>query len=125
MLIMEGNSYDIQQAESSWERGSHQALSAKPRCETGGFLCSKQRKHYRLFFLDQKYDADGLSGLYRTKTTPTILPEGIEENEENLRRDLIRTRIELERLKKGYTQIRDADGKPTGYVPVYDKTTKS
>lgn len=73
----------------------------------------------------KKHDADGLSGLYRTKATPTILPEGIEENEENLRRDLIRTRIELERLKKGYAQIRDADGKPTGYVPVYDKTTRS
>lgn len=48
----------------------------------------------------KKYDQDGISGLYRSKKTPSILPEGIEENEENLRRELIKTRIELERLKK-------------------------
>lgn len=48
----------------------------------------------------KKYDAEGLAGLYRSKKTPSILPEGIDETEENLRRELIRTRIELERLKK-------------------------
>ena len=47
-----------------------------------------------------RYDADGLAGLYRSKKTPSILPAGIDETEENLRRELIRTRIELERLKK-------------------------
>jgi len=73
----------------------------------------------------RKYDAEGLAGLYRSKATPTLLPDGIDENEENLRRELIRTRIELERLKKNYTQILDEDGKPTGYAPVFDKTTKS
>lgn len=48
----------------------------------------------------KKYEAEGLTGLYRSKKTPSILPEGIDETEENLRRELIRTRIELERLKK-------------------------
>lgn len=41
-----------------------------------------------------------LSGLYRSRKTPSILPEGVDETEESLRRELIRTRIELERLKK-------------------------
>lgn len=73
----------------------------------------------------KKYDADGLNGLYRSKKTPTVLPEGIDETEENLRRELIRTRIELERLKKGYTRIPNEDGTPGQFVPVFDKNTKS
>lgn len=48
----------------------------------------------------KRYDAEGLAGLYRSKKTLGILPEGIDETEENLRRELIRTRIELERLKR-------------------------
>lgn len=34
----------------------------------------------------KRYDAEGLSGLYRTKKTPRLLPEGVDETEENLRR---------------------------------------
>lgn len=48
----------------------------------------------------KKYGAEGLSGLYRSKKTPSLLPEGVDETEETLRRELIKTRIELERLKK-------------------------
>ena len=73
----------------------------------------------------KKYDAEGIAGLYRTKRTPTLLPEGIEENEENLRRELMRTRIELERLKKGYTRIPNEDGTPGAFVPVSEKSTRS
>ncbi len=73
----------------------------------------------------KKYDADGLVGLYRSKKTPSILPEGIDENEESLRRELIKTRIELERLKKGYTRIPREDGTPGPFVPVSEKNTPS
>ena len=73
----------------------------------------------------KKYDAEGLSGLYRSKKTPTILPEGVDETEENLRRELIKTRIELERLKKGYTRIPNEDGTPGQFVPVSEKNTQS
>ena len=73
----------------------------------------------------KRYDAEGITGLYRTKKTPTLLPEGIEENEENLRRELMRTRIELERLKKGYTRIPSEDGTPGAFVPVSEKSTPS
>ena len=73
----------------------------------------------------RKYDAEGLAGLYRSKKTPALLPEGVDETEENLRRELIKTRIELERLKKGYTRIPNEDGTPGQFVPVSEKTTKS
>ena len=73
----------------------------------------------------KKYDAEGLAGLYRSKKTPSILPEGVDETEENLRRELIRTRIELERLKKGYTRIPRGDGTPGEFVPVSEKSTRS
>lgn len=73
----------------------------------------------------KKYEKGGLNGLYRSKKTPAILPEGVEENEENLRRELIRTRIELERLKKGYTRIPNEDGTPGPFVPVSGKSTRS
>ena len=73
----------------------------------------------------KKYDEGGLAALYRTKKEPTLLPEGVDENEENLRRELIRTRLELERLKKGYTRTLDADGKPTGFAPVSEGSMKS
>ena len=72
----------------------------------------------------KRYETNGLAGLYRTKKTPTILPEGIDENEENLRRELIRTRIELERLKKGYTRILNEDGTPGQFVPLSEKNTQ-
>ena len=73
----------------------------------------------------KKYDEGGLAALYRTKKEPTLLPEGVDESEENLRRELIRTRLELERLKKGYTRTLDADGRPTGFAPVSERSTKS
>lgn len=73
----------------------------------------------------KRYDAEGLAGLYRSKKTPSILPDGVDETEENLRRELIRTRIELERLKKGYTRIPREDGMPGEFVPVSEKSTPS
>lgn len=73
----------------------------------------------------KRYDAEGIAGLARSKKTPTILPEGIDETEENLRRELIWTRIELERLKKGYTRIPREDGMPGQFVPVSEKSTPS
>lgn len=73
----------------------------------------------------KKYDAEGLSGLYRSKKTPTLLPDGVDETEENLKRELIKTRLELERLKKNYTRTLSPDGKPMGFGTLSDKNTKS
>lgn len=73
----------------------------------------------------KRYDEGGLSALYRSKKTPSILPEGVDETEENLRRELIRARLELERLKKGYTRTLGPDGRPTGFAPVSGGSTRS
>jgi len=73
----------------------------------------------------KKYDEEGLEGLYRSKKTPELLPEGVDKTAENYKRELIRTRIELERLKKNYTRIQSVDGKPKGFATLSDKSTKS
>lgn len=70
------------------------------------------------------YDAEGIEGLYRSKRTPRLLPEGVDEDAEHLKRELIRTRIELERLKKGYTRIPAGDGGPGEYAPASRRTTR-
>ena len=59
----------------------------------------------------KKCDAEGLSGLYRSKKAPSLLPDGVDETEESLRRELIRTRIELERLKKATPGSREKMGR--------------
>jgi transposase-like protein len=72
----------------------------------------------------KKYDEDGLEGLYRSKKTPELLPEGVDRTTENYKRELIKTRIELERVKKNYTRSRSPDGKQMEYVTLSDKTTR-
>jgi len=73
----------------------------------------------------KKYEEEGLEGLYRSKKTPELLPEGVDKTKENYKRELIKTRIELERLKKNYTLSRSGDGKRTEFVILSDKNTKS
>ena len=73
----------------------------------------------------KQYDEEGLEGLYRSKKTPELLPEGMDKTAENYKRELIKTRIELERLKKNYTLSLSPDGKPKGFVTLSDKNTKS
>lgn len=72
----------------------------------------------------KEYDGGGLAALYRSRKTPTLLPEGVDESGENLRREPMRTRLELERLKKGYTRTLDADGRPTGFAPASERSTR-
>ena len=73
----------------------------------------------------KKYDEDGLEGLYRSKKTPELLPEGVDKTAENYKRELIKTRIELERLKKNYTLSLSPDGEQKEYVTLSEKTTQS
>ena len=72
----------------------------------------------------KQYDAEGLEGLYRSKKTPELLPEGIDKTAENYKRELIKARIELERLKKNYTRTQSPDGKQMGYVTLSDRNTQ-
>jgi len=73
----------------------------------------------------KKYDEEGLEGLYRSKRTPELLPEGIDKTAENYKRELIKARIELERLKKNYTLTQRCDGNPKGFVTLSEKNMRS
>ena len=52
----------------------------------------------------KQYDEGGLEGLARAdKTFSDILSEGIDRTEESYKREIMKLRIENERLKKNYT----------------------
>lgn len=56
------------------------------------------------------YDEEGLEGLSRGVDLPEILPNGLDRTEENYKREILKLRIENERLKKNYTVIQKEDG---------------
>ena len=72
----------------------------------------------------KKYDEGGLEGLARADAdVREVLPEGIDRTGEAYKREIIRLRIELERLKKNYTVRTNEDGK-TEYVRLKTRNTK-
>lgn len=59
----------------------------------------------------KQYDEGGVEALARTgSSAPEVLPEGVDRTEEAYKREIMRLRIELERLKKNYTVERNEDG---------------
>ena len=73
----------------------------------------------------KRYDEDGIEGLYRSKKSPELLPPGVDKTAEAYKRELIKARIEIERLKKGYTRTQGGDGNPRGYERLYERSTRS
>ena len=60
----------------------------------------------------KQYEEGGLEGIARAdKEVREVLPEGIERTEEAYKREIIRLRVENERLKKNYIVHRTEDGK--------------
>ena len=60
----------------------------------------------------RQYEEGGLEGLARNDSEiREVLPEGIDRTEEAYRREIIRLRVENERLKKNYMARRNADGR--------------
>ena len=58
------------------------------------------------------YNNGGLDALARADSTiKSILPEGVDPTEEAYRREILKLRIELERLKKNYVAQKGPDGK--------------
>ena len=52
----------------------------------------------------KQYDEQGIEGLARADSAlGDVLPEGIDRTEENYKREILKLRIENERLKKNYT----------------------
>ncbi len=73
----------------------------------------------------KQYEAGGLEGLARAdSTTPDVLPEGIDRTEENYKREILKLRIENERLKKNYCVERQENGEMR-YIPLRPKNSGS
>lgn len=72
----------------------------------------------------KQYDEGGLEGLARADAEiREILPEGVERTEEAYKREILRLRIEYERLKKNYmVRINEAGGKE--YIRLKERSSK-
>jgi len=72
----------------------------------------------------RQYEEGGLAGLARADAElKDVFPEGADKSEEALKREILRLRIELERLKKNYTVRKNESGQ-TEYVRLSPKNTK-
>lgn len=72
-----------------------------------------------------QYDASGLEGLARSDAElKDVLPAGLDRTEEGYKREILKLRIENERLKKNYTVETRPDGERV-YVPLKPKNSKS
>lgn len=69
------------------------------------------------------YKNEGIEGLAKANKGYQILPEGLEETTENYKREIIKLRIEVERLKKNYTATTNPDGTVT-YTHLKEKNTQ-
>lgn len=86
-------------------------------CDANGISDGAFRKWLK------QYETQGLEGLARADAhTGGVLPEGIDRTEENYKREILKLRIENERLKKNYT-VRTENGAQV-YVPLKPKNTK-
>lgn len=73
----------------------------------------------------KKYEEGGLEGLARADAEiREVFPEGVDRTEEAYKREIIRLRIENERLKKNYAVVKREDGR-TEYVRLRTKNSKS
>lgn len=69
-----------------------------------------------------KYDTFGIEGLTKGSKID-ILPEGVDRTEENYKNEILRLRIENERLKKNYTVRTTEDGRKV-FVRLKEKNSK-
>lgn len=72
----------------------------------------------------KQYDEQGIEGLARADAElGDVLPEGIDRTEENYKREILKLRIENERLKKNYTVKTGENGEQV-YVHLKPKNSK-
>ncbi len=72
----------------------------------------------------KQYDEGGIEGLARADAEiKEILPEGIDRTEEAYKKEILKLRIENERLKKNYT-VRTNEAGEQEYVRLKPKTSK-
>ncbi len=72
----------------------------------------------------EQYEQEGLEGLVRaTKSVEDVLPDGVERTEENYKREILKLRIENERLKKNYIVEKSETGEQL-YIPLKRKNSR-
>ena len=72
----------------------------------------------------KQYEEGGIEGLARADSTiPDILPEGIDRTEESYKKEIMKLRIENERLKKNYIAQKKKDGTQE-YIRLKPKNTE-
>ena len=73
----------------------------------------------------KQYEEGGLEGLARAdKTFSDIFPEGLDRTEESYKREIMKLRIENERLKKNYT-VQTNEAGELEFVRLKPKNSKS
>lgn len=84
---------------------SNQTVKIQDFCTTNNVSITAFKKWLK------QYEENGLEGLARADSTiPDILPEGIDRTEEAYKREILKLRIENERLKKNYMVQKKEDG---------------
>ena len=97
-------------------KGGRQKLS--DFCEKNGISTGAFQKWMK------QYEEGGIEGLARADAKmPDVLPEGIDRTEEAYKREILKLRIENERLKKNYTIQTNEAGKQE-YVRLKEKNLK-
>lgn len=89
-------------------------------CEINGISISAFKKWLK------QYSEEGIEGLItkgRGSEVQIILPEGVEQTPENLKREIMRLRIENERLKKNYCVKTGPDGEKV-FIRLRERNTK-
>ena len=97
---------------------SNPRIPIKDFCESNGITDNSLKKWMK------QYDEGGLDGLVRADAEiQNVLPEGIDRTEESYKREILRLRIENERLKKSYAVQTNEDGERE-YVRLKPKSSK-
>ena len=97
---------------------SNQRVTINGFCESNGITVPSLRKWMR------QYDEGGLEGLARADAEiKEVLPEGVDRTEESYKREILKLRIENERLKKSYAVQVNADGERE-YVRLRPKSSR-
>jgi len=99
-------------------------FKSNPRIKIGDFCAVNHISVGAFQKWIKQYDENGLDGLARADAQiQSVLPEGIDPTEEAYKREILRLRIENERLKKNYTVRMNGDGE-LEYVRLRPKNSK-
>ncbi len=97
---------------------NNQRVSIKDFCESNGITEASLKKWMR------QYAEGGVEGLARADAgIQEVLPEGVDRTEESYKREILKLRIENERLKKSYAVQMNEDGEQE-YVRLKPKSLK-